>query len=319
VTDQPEHSADVIVVGGLTALIIAVALAHRPHGRLLLLQESRPQSALSLAPFSLSGLEEDHLKLVAPAEVAAWPSGYSAVGGAQGHLGTGISLVQEAQLHAELSEASSGGAAYLGVQIQSVEPNVVRTNRGSFAADSIVDARNDSRGGSGHIHLLTQEVLLASPHRLDRPILVDCEPEGNFGWSFLQYFPVAADRLLVRGVGHGESGLEIPICTAEGEMLRSTRSTLPISITWPDKGQGVLSLPSGGVDPILPSEIPLALKSAHALACCDVRSLPACTAALEAVWAEHIVSCSTGVEVSRDLAERAPWRRSAARGLATGL
>jgi hypothetical protein len=305
-----EQTFDVIILGGLAGLIVAAGLDARPQLRVVLLDERRIQEEPQISFFSPHALRPQELAIVEPAMVAVWEFAYSINEYRRDEQHCNLCLIHEAQLRASLAEGEGFRRIETGVSVVKVEAGRVLTDRGHFEAGVVIDAREPPPPRLGTaVHLLEVYIGYERSSLLDLPIILDTTHDLR-GWSLLQYVPVGADHMLVRGVGHGRAGEALPVSLSEARSPTSIRSAFPVMPVLPHAPDDVVTIPSGGVDPLLPSIVPLALRAATAIAQVPELTPGACRTALALVRAQHASECLRRTAATLELANSPPDIRS---------
>jgi hypothetical protein len=257
-------SRHVLILGGVPALIVALPLVARGDLRITIIDE-RPSGEHQAGVFvPADDFPDDHEGLLDSIVVARWDTVIHSAGPDIAQPHRRICFVQEAQARAELAQKPAC-VTLVSATPREVGPHRVSTDRGTFSADAVIDARDPQQSEPGGVHVLTCAVALARPHRLREPVLVDTGTAAGTGWSFYQYLPAGPAHLQVRAVGHGSPGRQIAIVPDEGRLLHSRRSCVPLVPQRPGTGMPI-KVPFGCPDPIFPSTIPMAYASGIALA-----------------------------------------------------
>lgn len=240
--------ADALIVGGgLASSLIALRLKRaRPALRVIVLErEARIGGEHTWCHFATD---------VSP-QISAWLGpliahewrGYDVRFPAHRRtLPTAYRAITSARLHAVMRELL-GEDAWLGVEASQVRADGVRLVDGRrLAAPLVIDARGPRR--SRHLVLgwqkfLGQEVRLAAPHGLTRPVVMDAEVAQLDGYRFVYLLPLAEDRLLIEDTRYSDGpaldrqalGADIAAyAAAQGwavaEMLREEIGVLPIAL-----------------------------------------------------------------------------------------
>jgi len=202
-------SADALIVGGgLASSLIALRLKRdRPDMRIVVLErEMRIGGEHTWCHFA-TDVAPAIGEWMGPLIVRDWP-GYDVRFPAHRRtLPTHYRAITSARLHAVMSELL-GADAWLGVEASEVKAESVRLVDGRrLAAPLVIDARGPRR--SRHLALgwqkfLGQEVRLAAPHGLERPIVMDATVAQLDGYRFLYVLPMGADRLLIEDTRYSD-------------------------------------------------------------------------------------------------------------------
>ncbi len=154
-----------------------------------------------------------------------------------------------------------GGDAWLGVEASEVKADSVRLVDGRrLAAPLVIDARGPRRSirlALGWQKFLGQEVRLAAPHGMTRPIVMDATVDQLDGYRFLYVLPTAPDEMLIEDTRYSDGpaldrkALEGDIAAyvaSQGwrvsEIIREEVGVLPIALAgdidayWSDEKPG---------------------------------------------------------------------------------
>lgn len=202
-------SADVLLVGGgLSASLIALRLKRsRPDLKIVMLErETRIGGEHTWCHFA-SDVSPGIAEWLAPLIVHEWPGYEVRFPAHRRALTTAYRAIASTRLHAVMSELLKDDA-WLGVDVAEVGPDAVNLNDGRrLTAPLIIDARGPRR--SRHLALgwqkfLGQEVRLAAPHGLTRPIVMDATVAQLDGYRFLYVLPLGPDRLLIEDTRYSD-------------------------------------------------------------------------------------------------------------------
>jgi lycopene beta-cyclase len=199
----------IIAGGGLAGSLAALAMARlRPEVPLLLIEEGERLGGGRLLPFLDRDVEEDERWLLEPTAAGRWPGFYALFPGRSRKLGAPCGLLSPERLEEAVRAALPAASVRTGAKIVAVrEDSVIIQGGEKIVADAAVDAR-----GAANLSLLdlgwrvhsARLYRLASPHRLDRPVLVDATVDQTNGFRFMSAFPLDSDRLLVADDRIGE-------------------------------------------------------------------------------------------------------------------
>jgi len=150
-----------------------------------------------------------------PLVVARWPGYDVAFPDVRRRLYEPYACVSSARLAetAVRATARPGSALLVGTTAVSVEASrvVARSADGAtreLTAHAVIDARGPDRASvarAGWQKFVGQEVRLAAPHGLDRPLLMDaCVPQHD-GFRFMYVLPLAPDRVLVEDTAFSDT------------------------------------------------------------------------------------------------------------------
>ncbi|HVM98620.1 MAG TPA: lycopene beta-cyclase CrtY [Caulobacteraceae bacterium] len=240
--------ADVILVGGgLASSLIALRLKRsRPQLRVVMLErDARVGGEHTWCHFAtdVSPQISDWLGALI---VHDW-SGYDVRFPAHRRaLPTHYRAITSVRLHEVMSELM-GEDIWLGVEASEVRADSVKLVDGRrLIGPLVIDARGPRR--SNHLALgwqkfLGQEVRLAAPHGLTRPVVMDASVAQIDGYRFVYLLPMASDRVLIEDTRYSDApaldraALAADIdayATAQGwevaEVLREEVGVLPIAL-----------------------------------------------------------------------------------------
>jgi len=241
-------SADALIVGGgLASSLIALRLKRaRPALKIIVLEREHRIGGEHTWSHFATDVSPAISEWMGPLIVHDWP-GYDVRFPAHRRtLPTHYRAITSARLHAVMSELL-GEDAWLGVEASEVKAESVRLVDGRrLAAPLVIDARGPRR--SSHLALgwqkfLGQEVRLAAPHGLTRPIVMDATVAQLDGYRFLYVLPMGADRMLIEdtrysdgpALDRGQLAHDIAAyAAAQGwqiaEILREEVGVLPIAL-----------------------------------------------------------------------------------------
>jgi lycopene beta-cyclase len=202
-------SADALIVGGgLASSFIALRLKRsRPNLKIIVLEREHRIGGEHTWSHFATDVAPAISEWMGPLIVHDWP-GYDVRFPAHRRtLPTHYRAITSARLHAVMSELL-GEDAWLGVEASEVKAESVRLVDGRrLAAPLVIDARGPRR--SSHLALgwqkfLGQEVRLAAPHGLVRPIVMDATVAQLDGYRFLYVLPMGADRMLIEDTRYSD-------------------------------------------------------------------------------------------------------------------
>jgi lycopene beta-cyclase len=195
-----------LVGGGLQNALIAMALlTRRPGTRIAMIERDVRLGGNHIWCFHAGDVTPQDREFVDPLVVHRW-NGYSVrFPGRTRELALPYAAVTCAVLHdvvsARLARASGcelitgTGAIELGAGA------VVLEDGRRLEARAVIDSRGpdpDANAGSaGYQKFLGQELELASPHRLARPVIMDATVAQDGGFRFFYTLPLSPHRLLV--------------------------------------------------------------------------------------------------------------------------
>jgi len=210
---QPASSdvvlADALLVGGgLASSLIALRLKRsRPGLRIIMLErEMRIGGEHTWSHFA-TDVSPAISEWLGPLIVHDW-AGYDVRFPAHRRtLPTHYRAITSGRLHTVMSELL-GEDAWLGVEANEVKADSVRLVDGRrLAAPLVIDARGPRRSNRlalGWQKFLGQEVRLAQPHGLTRPIVMDATVAQLDGYRFLYVLPTSGDTLLIEDTRYSD-------------------------------------------------------------------------------------------------------------------
>jgi lycopene beta-cyclase len=210
---QPETnevaSADALIVGGgLASSLIALRLKRtRPDLKIIVLEREQRIGGEHTWSHFATDVSPAISEWMGPLIVHDWPGYDVRFPTHRRSLPTRYRAITSARLHAVMSELL-GEDAWLGVEAAEVRAESVRLVDGRrLAAPLVIDARGPRR--SRHLALgwqkfLGQEVRLAAPHGLIRPIVMDATVAQLDGYRFLYVLPMGADRMLIEDTRYSD-------------------------------------------------------------------------------------------------------------------
>ncbi len=245
-TRQP---IDVILIGGgLANGLLAYRLKQcRPELRLVVLERAAALGGCHTWSFHTTDLTEAQNRWIAPFVAHQWQGyqvrfpefsralgiGYNTVTAERFRTVVGSALGAELRTNAVVMEAGSGH-----VRLQSGE---------IITAGAVIDGRGYSANAAQIDRFqgfFGQEVRLAAPHGLTRPILMDATVTQLDGFRFLYVLPFAPDILLIEDTSYTESATLDPsrlrkqitqYAEVQGwsiiETLREEQGVLPITLS----------------------------------------------------------------------------------------
>ncbi|HKT84828.1 MAG TPA: lycopene beta-cyclase CrtY [Novosphingobium sp.] len=214
---QPFSCNLAILGGGLAGSLIALAMAERRPDLTLALVESEDRiGGNHVWSFFDSDIAPAHRALIEPLNVTRW-QGYSVhFPGRSRELSTPYNSITGGSLDAAVRAALPAGHLHLGTRVQSASSTRVRLADGSgIAADAVIDAR----GGEGLPHMaggwqkfLGQTLRTATPHGLERPIVMDARVEQADGYRFVYCLPLSEREIFVEDTYYADdTALDPPL------------------------------------------------------------------------------------------------------------
>lgn len=190
------HVVDYALVGGgLQNGLIALAIrAHQPTAKIAMIERSSALGGNHTWCFHA----DDVPAWIEPLVVTRWP-GYDVTFLDRARtLASPYACVTSPRLAECVSRVVD--QLLLETAAEHVSDTHVLTTRGGIEARVVIDARGPAhtpRADCGWQKFLGQEVTLAAPHGLDRPMLIDATLPQRDGFRFMYVLPLAPDRLLI--------------------------------------------------------------------------------------------------------------------------
>ena len=194
-----------IAGGGLAGTLAALAMArHRPDVPLMIIEEAETFGGTGIRTFSAAELGADGAALIGAEALARWPGIYLSFPGMNRNLRIDWSGFGAVDLHRALVETLDAKQYRLGTKVVAVREDALVLDGGEeIRAESAIDAR-----GATNLSMLEllyearleREYVLAAPHRVDRPVLIDANVAQDGALRFMQCVPLGEDRLVVGDV-----------------------------------------------------------------------------------------------------------------------
>lgn len=194
---------DVAIVGaGLAGGLIALALARRHPGLdVRLIDGDERIGGNHLWSFFATDVAVADRWLVAPLVGHSWAAYDVIFAGHRRRLAAPYYSIESSRLDARVRAVLPGRALLLGRRALAVSPTaVVLADGDRVEAGGVIDARGP--GKLSHLDLgwqkfVGRELVLASPHGVDAPIVMDASVEQIDGYRFVYCLPFAPDRMFV--------------------------------------------------------------------------------------------------------------------------
>ncbi|MFO1014920.1 MAG: lycopene beta-cyclase CrtY [Caulobacteraceae bacterium] len=204
------HSADVVLVGGgLANGLIALRLASlRPELKVVMVERGATIGGEHTWSHFQTDVSPAIDRWLTPLIVHRW-EGYDVRFPAHSRaLGTQYRSVTSGRLH-QLVSAALGDRAWLGVEVIEVAPSRVRLADGRvLEAPTVIDGRGARKSAAlalGWQKFVGQEVVLAQPHGLIRPVIMDASVPQLDGYRFVYVLPFGANRLLIEDTRYSDA------------------------------------------------------------------------------------------------------------------
>lgn len=202
----------VLVGGGLQNGLIALAVrAQQPAARIAMIERGATVGGNHTWCFHEADVTPDRARWINPLVALRWP-GYQVAFPAHARtLDSPYACVTSERLAHRVAEALALPGSCLLTHSVALEVGATRvkvsTATGALLeldAAVVIDARGPDSFATGHTpttcgwqKFVGQEVVLAAPHGLDRPMLMDATVPQLDGFRFLYLLPLAPDRVLV--------------------------------------------------------------------------------------------------------------------------
>jgi lycopene beta-cyclase len=240
--------ADVLLVGGgLASSLIALRLKRaRPSLRIIMLERDATIGGAHTWSHFATDVSPAISGWLGPLIVHDWDGYDVRFPTHRRALSTHYRSITSERLHAVMSELL-GEDAWLEVEASDVRGDSVKLVDGRrLSAPLVIDARGARRSVNlalGWQKFLGQEVRLAAPHGLTRPVVMDATVAQLDGYRFLYVLPTGGDTLLIEDTRYSDgpaldrAALAADITAyalAQGwqfvEMLRDEVGVLPIAL-----------------------------------------------------------------------------------------
>jgi lycopene beta-cyclase len=199
----------ILAGGGLANGLIAWRLRLvQPGLRILLLEQGEHLGGKHTWSFHDSDLDAAQRAWIAPLVSHRWPRYEVVFPDHARTLDGGYASIASSDF-ARVIEAALGPALRLDARIASVSPTRVELEGGEvLEARAVIDGRGmrpSSRLALGWQTFLGQEVVLAEPHGLSAPIIMDASVEQQGGYRFVYVLPFDDRRLLIEDTHYVDS------------------------------------------------------------------------------------------------------------------
>lgn len=208
--DQDSQTCDLLLAGtGLANALVALRLAsERPDLRVIALDRDTQLGAGRTWSFFSTDLSPAQTVWVAPLVAHAWDGYEVRFPGFRRVLTTGYCTLSAERIDRAVA-AAIGSRLRRGADIMEVGPgNVALRDGTAWRAPAVLDGRGGRPSGAlwlGWQKFVGQELRLAAPHGLERPIVMDATVPQIDGYRFIYVLPLAPDRLLVEDTRYSDT------------------------------------------------------------------------------------------------------------------
>ena len=193
-----------LVGGGLQNGLLALALrAHQPNARVSIIERGAAPGGNHTWCFHAGDVTPQMAAWIDPLVAVRW-SGYDVAFPAYTRtLDSAYACVTSARLAAALAASGCELLLESTALVVGADHVLVRARDGAvreLTARAVIDARGPDRvavQATGWQKFVGQELRLAAPHGLTRPMLMDATVEQLDGFRFMYVLPLAPDRVLV--------------------------------------------------------------------------------------------------------------------------
>lgn len=312
-TDK-DHADLILVGGGLANGLIALRLRQlRPELHVLLLEQEQTVGGNHTWSFHTSDVSAGEMAWVEPLIAASWPRHQVLFPRYRRTLNGGYHSVSSDRFRQVLSRELDGrirtGAAAVEVSADSM-----RLSDGTrLTARGVIDGRGfprQARIDLGYQKFVGLDLVLAAPHSLDGPILMDARCPQTDGYRFFYVLPWSDRRVLVEYTSYSDApGIELEAVRSEilDYVARQGREILDVERV----ESGVLPIPFDGrledVWDAVPGDAPRCGARAGLFHATTGYSLPWAVRFADAVAALPRLDSASLDRLCRDWAER-HWR-----------
>ncbi len=206
---SPPHPDIAIVGGGLAGGLIALALARkRPDLSLLLIEADDRIGGNHVWSCFDSDIAPEHGWLVAPLFVHAWPGHDVRFASYERSFTTGYRSIESERLDAAIRAALPTGSLVRGT-VAALTPTSIRLADGrTMTAAAVIDARGPGDMSAldlGYQKFMGQQLELAEPHGLTRPVIMDAAVDQLDGYRFVYVLPFGPRSLFVEDTYYSDA------------------------------------------------------------------------------------------------------------------
>lgn len=239
-----------IAGGGLAGCLAALALAKlRPDLPYLLVEGGKTFGGNHVWSYFDADVAEADRSLVAPFTAHRWPAYDIAFPRRRRTLPTGYNSSRSSLLDALVRERLRPELYRLNAPVAAVAPDAVTLRSGErIEAAAVIDARGPEPTEAlelGWQKFVGQEIRLAAPHGLERPIVMDACVEQHDGYRFVYCLPFTSDRLLIEDTYYSnDPALDRPLLAGRIAAYAESRGWRIAEVEHEE--QGVLPVATGG-------------------------------------------------------------------------
>lgn len=252
------HADYVLVGGGLQNGLVALAVAaHQPAAKIVMIERGPAPGGNHTWCFHAGDLQPAMQAWIDPAVVARWEGYDVAFPHHVRTLTSPYACVSSDQLAAEVTRTLARPGSQLLTRTSAIavhadrvvvkrEDGAVETIKGVAVIDARGPDTDAAPAGCGWQKFVGQELRLAAPHGLARPILMDARLPQTDGFRFMYVLPLAPDRVLVEDT-YFSDGTRIDAahvraeiahyCAERGwqiaQVVREETGVLPLPWKWP--------------------------------------------------------------------------------------
>lgn len=199
-----------IAGGGLAGGLIALAVARlRPEVRVAIIEAGETVGGNHIWSFFDSDVATEDRWLIEPLVAQHWDGHDVAFSARRRALTTGYNSLTSERLDAAVREALPAERILTGRRVTAMTPHGVELEDGErIAAGAVIDAR-----GAGDLSALElgwqkfvgRALVLARPHGVSRPVVMDATVAQIDGYRFVYLLPFGADRIFVEDTYYSDS------------------------------------------------------------------------------------------------------------------